>query len=266
MASYIRRYGGKGYTVTFGDVAENHAGMQGIGALATEGISEGELRAIGARLHPLGLNLELYELGTALPPGEYSPAEANVLIIRNGLSIFLESPDLLWTELIGLTHDSTALMRGRVVNKHARHNLCFSDFDQPADVAGGKGTVINFSHLPYLRHIRTYLPTLLGPKAAHLQAEANYYYDIDKCGIGYHGDTERRIVVAARLGDSFPLAYQWYHRFQPIGPRVDLHLNHGDMYIMSSKAVGFDWKSSSKPTLRHAAGFGKWITPKVKKD
>ena len=28
-----------------------------------------------------------------------------------------------------------------------------------------------------------------------LVAEANYYYDLEKCGIGYHGDAERRIVV-----------------------------------------------------------------------
>ena len=31
-------------------------------------------------------------------------------------------------------------------------------------------------------------------------------------------------------------------------------LNSGDVYIMSDKAVGFDWKRSSLLTLRHAAG------------
>lgn len=33
-----------------------------------------------------------------------------------------------------------------------------------------------------------------------------------------------------------------------------IELNGGDIYIMSSKAVGCDWKSSSTVTLRHAAG------------
>ena len=35
---------------------------------------------------------------------------------------------------------------------------------------------------------------------------------------------------------------------------IELNLNHGDIYIMSEKAVGYDWKMSSIYTLRHAAG------------
>ena len=35
--------------------------------------------------------------------------------------------------------------------------------------------------------------------------------------------------------------------------RIDL--SHGDMYIMSEKATGNDWKKSSIETWRHAAGF-----------
>ena len=35
-------------------------------------------------------------------------------------------------------------------------------------------------------------------------------------------------------------------------------IEHGDMYIMSEKATGFDWKSKSKYTLRHAAGCQKY--------
>ena len=40
--------------------------------------------------------------------------------------------------------------------------------------------------------------------------EGNYYYDIKKCGIGFHGDAERRKVVGIRLGDSIPLHFQWF--------------------------------------------------------
>jgi hypothetical protein len=31
------------------------------------------------------------------------------------------------------------------------------------------------------------------------------------------------------------------------------------MYVMSEKAVGFDWKKRIVPTLRHAAGCDKYI-------
>ena len=36
---------------------------------------------------------------------------------------------------------------------------------------------------------------------AALMAEGNYYFDTTKCGIGFHGDTERRKVVAVRTGN-----------------------------------------------------------------
>ena len=48
-------------------------------------------------------------------------------------------------------------MYGRVVNKKARHNLCFSDIDQVADYEHGKGTIINFIRTPLLQHIRNNL-------------------------------------------------------------------------------------------------------------
>ena len=36
---------------------------------------------------------------------------------------------------------------------------------------------------------------------------------------------------------------------------TEITLNHGDIYIMSEKSVGNDWKRRKIPTLRHAAGF-----------
>ena len=36
-----------------------------------------------------------------------------------------------------------------------------------------------------------------------LKGEANYYYDIDTCGIGYNGDGERVKVVALRMVSKF---------------------------------------------------------------
>ena len=96
-----------------------------------------------------------------------------------------------------------------------------------------------------------------------------------KCRIGYHGDGERRIAIDLRLGESLPLHYQWcvtgprlarrsvpltrhprgrHLRGAPVGERVEIHLDHGDVYVMSAKAVGRDWRRRTVPTLRHAAG------------
>jgi hypothetical protein len=41
---------------------------------------------------------------------------------------------------------------------------------------------------------------------------------------------------------------------------MELPLEDGDMYVMSEKAVGTDWKSSSLLTLRHATGCEEFTT------
>jgi 2-hydroxy-3-keto-5-methylthiopentenyl-1-phosphate phosphatase len=40
-------------------------------------------------------------------------------------------------------------------------------------------------------------------------------------------------------------------------------LNDGDIYFMSQKAVGTDWKRKIIPTLRHAAGAKKYLITKI---
>ena len=120
--------------------------------------------------------------------------------------------------------------------------------------------------------MRKCLPFYFGDKGANLLAEGNYYYEVKKkkkedwiegrCGIGQHGDAERSIVIAARLGATFPLEYNWFLKSKPIGKRMHVDLHHGDLYAMSSKAVGRDWKKKLIPTLRHAAGAKKYLNAK----
>lgn len=98
----------------------------------------------------------------------------------------------------------------------------------------------------------------MGMTGEKLLAEGNYYYD-QTCGIGYHGDAERKKVIGLRLGDSMPLVYQWYYQGNPIGDRYYFELDGGDMYIMCTKATGNDWKRRNDYTLRHAAGASKYI-------
>ena len=116
--------------------------------------------------------------------------------------------------------------------------------------------------MPYLTKIRRELPDFVGEKAKELACEGNYYYDVSKCGIGFHGDGERKRVVGLRLGASIPLHFQWFQKVCPIGQRFIVNLDHGDLYIMSEKAVGSDWLFRSKLTLRHAAGSKTYTTIK----
>jgi len=247
-------------TLTFGDCAENHRGMQSLGHMATKGLTPNDLSTISTTLETYGITCELYDLTQLSNENPDIPQikfpSANILVARNGIHAFDQlNGDALYTEQCQFPRDTKAFMYGRVVNKKARHNLCFSDMDQQPDYASGKGTVINFSRTPILNHIRINLPIVTGiSKLGKLQCEANYYYDISKTYIGFHGDTERRIVAGLRLGATFPLHYQWFHNHQPVSTRLTIQLNDGDMYFMDEKAVGYDWKSGSLYTLRHAAG------------
>ena len=257
---------GEALSITFGDQAENHVGMQMIGTRIPAGLTIEELRESAQKWETCGYKCELIELHPHLPTINRETAEAEgvsmkaaILIVRNGAAAFKSRPDELLAEQKQLKVDKKAKMRGRVVNKLARWNLCYGDEEQEPDYDAGKGRVVAFTSVPKLNTIREKLPYFFGPKAANLVAELNMYYDITKCGIGFHGDTERRIVVCIRLGDQIPLHFQWFLQSKSIGERIKLTLNHGDIYAMSEKAVGSDWKKRKIPTLRHAAGAEKYL-------
>lgn len=76
---------------------------------------------------------------------------------------------------------------------------------------------------------------------------------------GYHGDAERRKVLAVRLGASNPIHFQWFQDGKPIRDHMVFELEGGDMYIMSEKTVGTDFKKRKIPTLRHAVGAEKYV-------
>ena len=122
-------------------------------------------------------------------------------------------------------------------------------------------TVKAFDQLPYLNDVHEKLGTL-SSKAAGLFAEGNHYYG-HKSNINYHGDGERKRIICLCLGKSTKLTYQW--RFPEADNAVKqrhaatITCNHGDIYIMSEKAGGYDWKFGRnqwpEPRLVHGAAF-----------
>lgn len=245
------------YTITFGDQAENHVGMQKIGEMADDGYSYEDLCKIREQL---GGKSKLYKLHKLI---NEAVDKAYLLVIKNGVDLLLGegSSDLLYKEMKHIKVDKKAFMKGRVVNKIARWNVCFSDFSQKPDYVNGKGRVVDFADMKVLNKLKKKISKVID-NDCEFQGELNYYYDTSKCGIGYHGDSERRKVIGVRLGDSLPLCYRWYKDCQIVSEIYGLVLQHGDIYIMSDKAVGYDWKKRSIYTLRHAAGspkYTKWI-------
>jgi len=160
-------------------------------------------------------------------------------------------------------------VRGKRMNKRARTNLCFvSDREQEPTVLEGKGSIYDLKKMEFLNKGIEKLKEqitegliAIGSKTKIVinVVEGNRYYNLKNTGIGFHGDTERVVVMCISIGcDNYPMRWQWFKDSMPLGKPIDIILNCGDVYIMSEKAVGSDWKLSSKYTLRHAAGADKY--------
>lgn len=205
-----------------------------------------------AELLRLTLQLQVKEQDASVP----APEEACVLILRQGIPKLLGvDPDLLHSEMFSCQWDQKKLCRRRkkVLNQHARWRVSFDDAGRSPNYETGKGTVWPYSRAVLMQKCRDQIRALLGVKTYPLTINANIYPDVNRCGIGYHGDAERKIVIAGCLGKSKPIQWQWFLRSQAVGQPIRTTTHHGDLYVMSEKATGFDWLSRSKYTLRHAA-------------
>lgn len=248
-------------TLTFGDQAENHTGMQKIGTFADEGFNLSDLKKIKKTFEELGATCKLIDLTKYVDGVD---EDAYLLIIKKGVEYILEKKHklALFNEQNKLDWDKKAFMYGRVVNKKARYNLCYNDEAQHHDYQNKKGTIVAYKDIPLTNEIRKKLSIFFGDKAKDLVCEGNYYYDVTKCGIGFHGDAERRKVIGIRLGASIPLHYQWFYKCNPVGRRAKFKINNNDIYVMSEKTTGHDFKKKNIKTLRHAAGARKFLETK----
>jgi len=252
------------WTVTFSECVENHVGMEQLGTPVDSGYTIEDLYRFK---RSIGGNFELIDLEAYLPVALRSnETPAMLLILRQGARRLVgeEHYEALLADVKSSVAqvDKKAWMRGRVVNKLARHNLCYGETAQEPNYEAKKGCIVAFSEVPALERMRARLGEVFGSKAESLLAELNYYYDQSKCGIGFHGDSERSRVIGLRVGAAMNFHFQWYHEGEAVGARVDLMLDEGDLYIPCQKSVGKDWKRRKIPTLRHAAGAAKYTNGK----
>lgn len=238
-------------TITFGDCSENHVGMEKIGKISKTGYKNSDLDIISNYFSDK--DVERIDLREYLDEN-YFGKKPELLIIRNVIDNHRE----IFTELNNLEWDSKyyCTRRNKVLNKHARTNLCFSNYSQKADFENKKGTVIDFNQVPQLNIAKNLLMNSINEQ--NLECEGNKYKDINKNGIGWHGDAERKKVIGLRLGESMPLCFHWFKQGRPIGSLFTTKINSGDIYIMSEKTTGYDSKNRYNCILKHSAGADKY--------
>ena len=164
-------------------------------------------------------------------------------------------------------------IRGKILNKNARENKMFvKGMTQKADYINGKGTIEDVNNMPSLKLAVDMLQKQISESLIACGSktqikinvvEGNRYYDLKTTGIGFHGDTERVVVICLTIGGGikgFPMRWNWFHQGYPIGNPIDLTIFDGDVYIMSEKALGVDWEKKTFPTVRHAAGHNKYTS------
>jgi len=112
-------------------------------------------------------------------------------------------------------------VRGKRMNKRARTNLCFvADREQEPAVFEGKGTIYDLKKMEFLNkgveRLRKQIDEGLIEMGSKTKVEINVvegnrYYNLKNTGIGFHGDTERVVVICISIGcDNYPMRWQWF--------------------------------------------------------
>ena len=240
-------------TITFSASTESFTGMQVNGHQRTSGYTTANLDQVQQVFSIAGYTVEDIALGNHSGTGR----EGRMLIIRGA---FLEGglADAVAMDLQQVVHprtDRKAMMHNVLKNRHARYCACLGETSVESDLANGVGVVVSFGEVPAIAVLRKRLGVI--HETSGLLAEVNYYYDAKKCYIGFHGDGERPDVMGAVIGQSKILAFQGFQKAVPVGERVELQLNHGDVYIGCEVAFGHHWKHercrSNCVHYRHAA-------------
>ena len=259
----------KTWSLTIGNGGENHTGMEFLGNLRKSGQGWDLNKLLNAKdilENIFGKKVELFNLnelcleGVEIPEKCEKPKPGYLMVVRNFLTEDVH--EKFKKELNSYEWDRKYYdtRRGKVLNKLARANVCYGKKGRKADYENKKGTIIGFDESPLVGKLLNVVEILMKDKG--LIVEGNQYDDVNKNGIGPHGDTERVCVSCLRVGASMPMKFGMFWNCKMRGKSFQTIINGGDLYFMSEEAVGANWKSKSKWVWRHAAGAPKYLKMK----
>ena len=191
----------------------------------------------------------------------------HVLVIRKFLPMYMLRDMIAEVKALP-NYDTMGWFRGKCLNK-SRWNTQITDRDVQGNIPEPnkdlrKSSENSFERAPKCRELRDYMSEWAreGLDTKNLKAEVNVY-GITKPGgkppnvapgIGPHVDGERNTVIATNLIGTRELCLCAYEDAQPSGPRTQIRIEPGDLYIFDTIAAG---TSIRGPHIRHWASGGR---------
>lgn len=185
---------------------------------------------------------------------------AAVLVIKKGIDKLLEfvnsTSDDMFKELSAVKWNKKEIINGKSKNTKNYWNIKMNELTDDININYEKKipNMIDYNNIPLTHRIRDIIPNFIGDKAKDLEGTGYNYWDVTKTGKTWNAQTDKRKIFGVHLGESSQIYFQWYFNDVPKGQRMAIDLEHGDMYFLSEKAVGFDGNKVNAPILRHAYG------------
>lgn len=166
---------------------------------------------------------------------------ATILVIPNYVT------NDLYQTLLSIDWDKKVLLRNKVVNRVGKYVISINNEAQEPNYEQGQYRVVSYNELEDLKVVKNNLEKIA---KHHLLCRGDYNYNHEKLKLKYQGGKVNN-MMCIHLGDPIQLSYKWFFSNKPVSESTGFTLNHGDLYIMSEKATGHDYKLKKNPILKH---------------
>ena len=145
------------FSLTFGDQGENHVGMEKIGEIVEKGYGFNleDFLNYEKLFKNDNINYKIYNLNELYNSNIYKLETPNayLMVIKNGIDYFLKDTNIssndLYNQLTSIPWDTKYydVRRKKVLNKNARHNICFGTTNSEPDYINKKGRIISYNNI-----------------------------------------------------------------------------------------------------------------------
>lgn len=183
---------------------------------------------------------DLVELSGIMDP---SMEPAGVLVIRNGAELLMN---------MGGINDSKTddLCLEYSIFNHDTNEKIHTSVSTGVNI--DKRKIKDLSSLYLLNSVRKGIVKLID-NTDQISIDSTTYTNMKEYTMFYRGEKQKSFIIYLQLGVSIPLSYKWYHFGVSVGNEIHIpDLRNGDICIPSYKAMGLDYRSRSKYTIRHS--------------